>query len=198
MQEFLDQATWTHPPVSSEADGGNLLVEAVQGSDYWEKTYYGFQRDSGHALLAPVTGDGALEVTFKTSYDSLYDQAGLMIRTDESNWIKAGVEITDGEPHVGAVVTREYSDWSLSPVPEWAHTNVTIRASWTGNSVVLRARSEKAPWRTIRVAHLDITGSTRAGLYVAAPERAGLTVSFSRASFGPADESLHAQPAEQH
>lgn len=198
MQEFLNQATWTHPPVRSELDGGNLLVEAAQGSDYWEKTYYGFQRDSGHALLVPITGDGALEVTFKSSFDGPYDQAGLMIRTDESHWIKAGVEFTDEEPHVGAVVTREYSDWSQSAVPEWAHSDVTIRASWTGNSVVLRARREKEPWRTIRVAHLEITGSTKAGLYLAAPERAGLTVSFSRVSFGPVDDDLHAQPAALH
>lgn len=194
MQEFLTQATWTHPPVKSGLDGTNLLVEAVRGSDYWQKTHYGFQRDSGHALLVPVTGDGALEVTFTASYNRLYDQAGLMIRTDESHWLKAGVEITDDEPHVGAVVTREYSDWSQSPVPEWAGTDVTIRASWTGSSVILRARSDKAPWRTIRVAHLDITGSTRAGLYVASPEREGLTVSFSRVSFGPVDNDLHTQP----
>ena len=198
MQEFLNQAQWTHPPVRSESDGSSLVVEAAQGSDYWQKTHYGFQRDTGHALLVPVSGDGALEVTFKASYDRLYDQAGLMIRTDASNWLKAGIEITDGELHAGAVVTREYSDWSQSPVPEWAGTDVTIRASWTGNSVILRARSDKGPWRTIRVAHLDITDSTTAGLYLASPEREGLTVAFSRVSFGPVDADLHAQPAEQH
>ncbi len=37
---------------------------AVEGSDFWEKTLYGFQHDSGHALLAPWDDDAAIEVSF--------------------------------------------------------------------------------------------------------------------------------------
>jgi uncharacterized protein len=196
MQEFLDQARWTTPPVRSGRDGGKFVVEAAGGSDFWQETLYGFHRDSGHALLTPASSAGSLEVTFKASCDQLYDQAGLMIRTDQSNWIKTGIEITDGMLHVGAVVTRGQSDWSLSPVPERAQSDVTIRASWSENATTIRARTGKEPWRTIRVAPFEFTPSTSVGLYVASPERTGLTVSFSRASFGPADDSLHSQPAE--
>lgn len=54
-----------------------------------------------------------------------------MIRNEQSNWIKAGIEITDGMPHAAVVVTREQSDWSLCPVPEWSDAQVTMRTSWT-------------------------------------------------------------------
>ena len=30
-------------------------------------------------------------------YSTLYDQGGLMLRTDNRNWIKCGVEYVDGQ-----------------------------------------------------------------------------------------------------
>ena len=63
-----------------------------------------------------VTGDFTAEVTVDGRYEALYDQAGLMIRLSESNWIKAGVEYTDGEPYFSTVVTNDTSDWSLTGI----------------------------------------------------------------------------------
>ena len=62
----------------------------------------------------------AAEVCFVVDYGEQFDQAGLLVRADAHSWIKAGVEVSDGELQVGAVVTREASDWSLGPVPHWA------------------------------------------------------------------------------
>lgn len=44
---------WSNEPVSSRVVAGALVAEAAEGSDYWQKTMYGFQHDNGHALLAP-------------------------------------------------------------------------------------------------------------------------------------------------
>lgn len=197
MQDFVGGASWTTRPIHSGIARGNLEVEAAAGSDFWQETYYGFGRDSGHALLVPLRSQapaGSLEVTFRASFDQLYDQAGLMIRNSATEWIKAGVEISDGQPHVGAVVTHGRSDWSLGPVPEWAGTDVTMRASWDRGAIIVRAKSADGPWRTVRVAPLPVDSSTLAGLYLCAPEREGLRVSFSRAVIGAPDVALHAQP----
>lgn len=43
---------WSNEPVSSRTADGQLVAHAAKGSDYWEKTMYGFQHDNGHALLA--------------------------------------------------------------------------------------------------------------------------------------------------
>lgn len=197
MKDFIDSASWTTAPVMSATSGACFCVEAAAGSDFWQETHYAFARDSGHALLVPVgarAAAGSLEVTFRASFGQLYDQAGLMLRNNATNWIKAGVEISDGEPHVGAVVTLDRSDWSLSPVPGWANTDVTLRASWAGGAVTVRARSEDGPWQTLRLAPLPVSASTQAGLYVCAPEREGLSVTFSRVTFGTPDRDLHSQP----
>ena len=126
-----------------------------------------------------------------SAFEELYDQAGLFVRVDERTWIKAGVEMSDGLPQLGAVVTREQSDWSLAPVPEWSGRRVTIRASRNADAVALRARCESEPWRMIRLAPLPPDAQVAAGLFCCAPERSGLTVSFHDFTVGPADRSLH-------
>jgi regulation of enolase protein 1 (concanavalin A-like superfamily) len=188
---------WTRDPVAVRADADAIVVEAAEGSDFWRTTQYGFVHDDGHALLAPWPTDAAVEVSFDTStFDDLYDQAGLMLQVDAENWVKAGVELSDGVPHLGAVVTNRVSDWSLAPVPEWAGQVVTIRASRSGvegDAITLRARAGEGEWRTIRVAPFDANAAT-AGPMVCAPTRAGFEVRFTRWAFVPPDVDLHEDP----
>src|ERR1043166_99071 len=40
----------------------------------------------------PAAGDFTAELRVAARYEALYDQAGLMVRIDEANWVKAGVE----------------------------------------------------------------------------------------------------------
>lgn len=183
--------TWLNPPVAAVQDGTDLLVIARQGSDFWRTTSYGFVHDDGHALLTPFAPGTAVEVSFVADFTGLYDQAGVLVRVDEETWIKAGVEFSDGEPQLGAVVTHGTSDWSLSPVPQWAGREVTVRASRAGDAVTVRARPADGAWRTIRVAWLDPAAEAFAGLFCCAPDRAGLRVRFKRLATGPADSSLH-------
>lgn len=191
LEQQLRDGAWSTEPVSATLDGGSLRVEAHAKSDAWQTTSYGFVRDDAHALLTPFGEREAIEVSFVLDYDQAYDQAGIMIRVDAQNWIKAGVEISDGAPQVGAVVTRGKSDWSTAPVPEWIGREVTIRASRDGDAVTVRARVENEPWRLVRLAPLDPGATAQAGLYCCAPSRAGLVVTFTGHRRGAPDLSLH-------
>lgn len=182
---------WTHPPTSTREDGDALLVEAVEGSDAWRHTAYGFVHDSEHALLAPLPDGAAAEVDFALAYDGLFDQAGVFVRASDEAWLKAGVEVSDGLPQVGAVVTREVSDWSVAPVPDWSGRVVTVRVSRFGDALVVRARAEGEPWRLVRVAPFDVDVPLEAGPYCCAPSREGLVVRFLGWRITPADAALH-------
>ncbi|MEW2359847.1 DUF1349 domain-containing protein [Spirillospora sp. NPDC029432] len=186
-----NDGTWLNEPPAAARDGADLLMTAARGSDFWRTTSYGYDRDSGHALLAPLGPDAAAEVTFRADFTEQFDQAGLLLRLDERTWIKAGVEYADGLFQAGAVVTHDRSDWSTFPVPEWAGRAVTIRASRTGDAVTVRARAGDEPWRMLRVAPFPPGVPAAAGPYCCAPERDGLTVRFTRLAIGPPDESLH-------
>ncbi|MNI44607.1 hypothetical protein D3C73_989880 [compost metagenome] len=156
---------------------------------------YEFQHDNGHALLAEWREGTAVEVSFSAaSLTELYDQAGLMLWHSPTQWIKAGIELNDGVPNVGAVVTDDYSDWSLSPVPEWAAETVTIRASRLKDAVILRARAGTEPWRTLRVARFPYESAVQAGPMICAPTRAGLSATFTRWVSTLPDTDVHEEP----
>jgi uncharacterized protein len=190
-----NEGTWTTQPKSARSAGAGLVVEAMEGSDYWRRTLYGFEHDNGHALLAPFNSRYGSEVSFELAgLNALYDQAGLMVWAGPDEWIKAGVEINDGVPHIGAVVTRTSSDWSLSPVPDWRNGTVTVRVSQVHDAAVIRARLQRQSWRTIRVAPLFGDKPAQAGPFLCAPTRAGLEVRFLSWRRTPPDADLHSDP----
>ncbi len=192
MQQIAwESGRWLNPPPSHARDGDALLVTAERGSDFWRTTSYGYDRDSGHALLADLPAEAAVEVSFVAAFTDQFDQAGLLLRADERTWIKAGVEFADGVPQTGAVVTRDVSDWSTAPVPEWAGRTITIRASRSGDAVTIRARADDDPWQMLRVAPFPEGVPAQAGPYCCAPEREGLTVRFTHFATGAPDTSLH-------
>jgi hypothetical protein len=184
-------ARWLNEPPAWQLDGPDLLVAAAEGSDFWRTTSYGFVHDSGHALLTDLPVGAAVEVAFVAELPEQFDQAGVLVRAGEDTWIKAGLERSDGELQLGAVVTRGPSDWSLSPAPSWAGAVVTVRASRGPDAVTLRARCGGGPWQLVRLAPLSAAGPVGAGPLVSAPSRAGLTVRFTGFRRGPADASLH-------
>ena len=186
----LNQGQWLNPPTNVELTSQGLFVTATDHSDFWRTTSYGFIHNSGHALLNEFPQNTSVEASWVLDYDQQFDQAGLMIWSDEENWIKAGVEYADGAPQLGAVVTREVSDWSVAPVTDWMHKEVHLRMSRQDDALTIRARCA-GPWQLVRVAPLDPQRSWQAGLHLASPTRSGLTVRFTSRAVGPRDASLH-------
>jgi regulation of enolase protein 1 (concanavalin A-like superfamily) len=187
-----DAGRWTNQPASVREEGTDLLVTAVEGSDAWRTTSYGFVHDTEHALVVPLENGRAVEVDFVAEFSEQFDQAGVFLRADDRHWIKAGVEFVDGAPQVGAVVTWPNSDWSASPVPGWAGRTVTIRASRSGDAVTFRAGVD-GQLALIRLAPVPPDATLEAGPMVCAPTRAGLTVRFTGWRETAADASLHDQ-----
>jgi hypothetical protein len=179
---FLDGAQWLNPPPRAWTDAEGLHVETGERTDLWEETFYGFRRDGGHVLGAPVEGDFTGQVTFSGDYRELYDQAGCMLRIDAANWIKAGVEHSDGIANVSTVVTRNgRSDWSVIGVPGLAGPQ-TVRLSCIRGAVILHARRPEG-WRLMRLADFP-GGPALFGAMCCSPERAGFRAVFHEVRVG--------------
>ncbi len=187
------QMTWLNPPERVEARGDALEVTTRPKTDFWRATGYDFVHDDGHFLGTPLSGDGAIEVTFHGAFSQLYDQAGLMLRAGPDLWIKAGVEWSDGELLASAVVTRGMSDWSVAPLPAGsAGQAITIRASRAGDAVTLRyGVGEASSLRLLRVAYLPPEVALLGGPMCCSPTRGGLVVRFGPIRIGPKDAQLH-------
>lgn len=182
---------WTHEPAALAEDQGDLVVTAVEGSDAWRITSYGFVHDSEHALVVPFAVDTAVEVEFTAAFSAQFDQAGAFVRVSDERWVKAGVEFADGRPQVGAVVTDGMSDWSLAPVPEWADRRILVRVSRGTDALTVRAGIVGEPLQLVRVLPFASSLAAEAGPFVCAPTRAGLAVRLHAWRVVEADGSLH-------
>ncbi|QYH36327.1 DUF1349 domain-containing protein [Salinibacterium sp. M195] len=189
--ELMGTARWTTEPVAVEFSDETLRVTAAENSDAWRTTSYGFVHDTEHAFISPLPVDSAIEVSFVLDFSEQFDQAGLFVRESDSEWMKAGVEISDGAPQLGAVVTHGFSDWSVAPVAEWSGRTVTMRASRTGNAITVRARVDDDDFRLVRLAYFSPEANLEAGLYCCGATRAGLVVTFTGYRQTDADVSLH-------
>lgn len=191
MATGFDEGWWLNEPTVWRRESDSLLIVTDLESDLWRKTSYGFTHESGHGFLVDFADNSSVECTFDGDFSEQFDQAGLVLWADEANWIKCGVEYADGVFGIGAVVTREYSDWSTGPHPDWAGHPITVRMSRSNGAVTIRAKTPQSPWELVRLAPLDDNLSWSVGPYAASPTRAGLEVTFTNLTFGPADLTLH-------
>jgi uncharacterized protein len=181
---------WLNEPPVWEANKEKLRVVTGANTDFWRVTDYGFIRDNGHFYYEQRTGDFTLQARIDGKYQALYDQAGLMIRLDPFNWIKTGVEYTDGSPHLSAVVTREFSDWSLLPMQ--SASPVWLRLTRLNSAIRIQYSTNGISFSLLRLAYFPPSNDVLVGLMSCSPERAGFSVEFSEfAITEPVVRGLH-------
>lgn len=165
------------PPAWSDRDSV-ITIQSAHGSDFWRVTHYGFTHDNGHFYYQIREGDFQAEVKFSGDYNSLYDQAGLMLRLDEKNWMKCGIEFIEGVRHLSAVVTREFSDWALGiPLPT-SPRSLWLRLKRTGDAVEVLYALDGTNYQLLRIAYLPPSTSSQIGVMCASPEGTGFTATF--------------------
>lgn len=174
---MFETMQWFNPPAASEISGSRLAVRTAPKSDFWRVTHYGFTRDSGHFLYQEVQGDFTVEVRVDGKYRDLYDQAGLMLRVDAENWVKTGIEFFDGQQHTSAVVTREFSDWSVARLDGFP-PSLWLRVTRKAEAVEVFTSLDGQHYSLLRLAYLVPSAVTLVGIMCASPDGMGLDVTF--------------------
>jgi regulation of enolase protein 1 (concanavalin A-like superfamily) len=184
---------WLNEPAVWSGDDSALELCTDDKTDFWRETFYGFVRDNGHAFLCDVDDDFTASAVVLAAYEKLYDQAGLFLRIDERNWIKAGIEYTDGMMHFSVVVTREVSDWSVIPLPKAKPSDkVAVRMTRHGNAVRVQFAIGNAPWQLARLCPFA-KAAAKVGVMACSPERLGFRARFRDINIGAAiARDLHA------
>ena len=184
LQWYCEPAQWSLDPTKRV-----LRICPDANTDFWQRTHYGFEADSGHFLYLQAFGDFDLTTKVTSHPCHQYDQAGLMVRVSRSCWIKTSVEF---EPHeldrLGAVVTNaQYSDWSTQPLSKAVDT-VWLRVRIRAADCIVESSLDGNQWQQIRMAHLserDSTQSVSCGLYACSPKAAGYEAEFHFLTFVP-------------
>ena len=119
--QSLDKMQWFNEPTKWEIKNNSLTMNVTPQSDYWRISHYGFTVDDATFLYTMRGGEFEVKVKVTGDYTARFDQAGLMLRIDHENYIKAGIEFVDGKYNLSTVVTHHTSDWSIialdRPVP---------------------------------------------------------------------------------
>jgi len=176
MEEVYSLQWLNEPPKWTEGER-ILSLEAAPGTDFWRKTHDNAVRDNGHFWCRRVSGDFMADVEVSGEYGALYDQAGLMVRLGETTWLKCGVEYVDGVKYASVVVTRDFSDWSITEVagePESIH----FRVKREGGTFEVSYSLDGADYSMLRVAHLTDVETLAVGPMAAAPKGDGFSATF--------------------
>jgi regulation of enolase protein 1 (concanavalin A-like superfamily) len=168
---------WHNEPPSWKAVGDTITVRAGPKTDFWRKTHDGAVRDSGHFYFQEVSGDFVAEVGFRGEYRALYDQAGLMVRLDDSNWLKCGIEFFEGVQHASAVVTRDFSDWAVVALYE-APPKLWLRVVREGYTFTIYYSLDGAAYTMLRQAYLTHAPAVSVGVMCCAPTGDGFMTVF--------------------
>ena len=188
---MFERCLWLNEPARWSATDARLDVVTDDRTDFWRQTHYGFTRDTGHFFGAEVVGDFTAALRIRATYEALYDQAGLMVRVDAENWLKAGIELSDGVPMLGSVLTRDFSDWATGRF-EGDAADFWLRVTVAKGVVRLQASTDGVRWPLLRLAPFPVSPRYRVGPMCCTPERAGLAVGFSDFSIGPpTSRTLH-------
>ncbi|MFZ1641343.1 MAG: DUF1349 domain-containing protein [Candidatus Contendobacter sp.] len=143
---------WRNEPAHWQAHADEIFVTADPHTDFWRTTHYGLIRDNGHFYHQEATGDFQIDVQVGGEYAAPDDQAGLMLRLDERNWLQFSLQFVRGLMQISAVVTCEASDGSMLPLPD-SPPLAWLRLRRRGDGVELSFSRDGAAYTRVRLAY---------------------------------------------
>ena len=98
---------WHNEPEEWSQHRTTVMLRVPPGTDFWRKTRTDEVVDNAPFYYLEVEGDFEVRVKVKANYDNPDDQAGIMVREDEENWVKLGIQMVGDVPHMCATITHD-------------------------------------------------------------------------------------------
>lgn len=175
--QTLEKMQWFNEPEKWSVENQALSMFVTPKSDYWRISHYGFTVDDAPFYYALYGGEFEVKVKITGDYKNRFDQAGLMLRIDEQNYIKAGIEFVDGVYNLSTVVTHKTSDWSVialeKPVPF-----IWIKAVRRLDAVEVFYSFDDKTYTMMRNAWMQDNTPMMVGVMGACPDGDGFNVKF--------------------
>lgn len=179
--QTLEKMTWYNEPAKWAVSDGALLMEVTPKSDYWRISHYGFTVDDAPFYYATYGGEFEAKVKITGDYQARFDQAGLMVRIDHENYIKAGIEYVGGKYNLSVVVTHTTSDWSVITLDKPVES-VWIKAVRRCDAVEVFYSFDDKEYVMMRNAWLKDNTPVMVGMMGACPDGDGFNVRFDNFS----------------
>ncbi len=187
MTYNLKEAKWFNKPKNSTITDRQVEITTDPGTDFWQRTYYGFQNDNAHVLYLPLEEPYftfSFKVTFETS--KLFDQCGVTIYQNSDNWVKAGIEYKDESiGWMGSVVTNHgYSDWATTEVSGQIKI-LWYRLSRRESDYLIETSVDGKTYQQMRIFHLfEGAGEVNVGMLACSPLENSFKAVFTEIELG--------------
>ncbi|KAJ5823034.1 hypothetical protein N7447_005374 [Penicillium robsamsonii] len=170
--------------VPSDATGtppAEFVINAPASTDIWAKPPSTF-RFSAPILYKsiPLKSFKRIRVAFNGLWEKNYDQGGVILVLNTADggqkWVKSGIELTHGRPHLSVVAKDNWADWSLLPVPSGGGAATIELVKEKDNSlwIYLVEGLQKSPIREVTwVFEEENVKDLWVGLYAARPSSEG-------------------------
>lgn len=185
--KFLkDKLFWVNEPKAYMIEDNKIVINTEARTDFWQRTYYGFQNDNAPALLMK-TNEQYFSFLVKTEFDSKhrFDQCGVIIYQNSDSWIKASIEYENEEfQRMGSVVTNlGYSDWATTDIPA-SQTFMYYRLSRRKSDFCIENSYDGINYKQMRIAHLfEGEDEIQIGTYACSPEESSFNATFTNIKF---------------
>lgn len=181
MAQQLEKMQWYNEPQKWQIKDNALVMQVTPKSDYWRISHYGFTVDDAPFYYTTYGGEFEAKVKLTGDYKVRFDQMGLMIRIDQKNYIKTGVEFVDGKFNISTVVTNQKSDWSVS-ILEKVPPFVWIKAIRRLDAIEIYYSLDDKNYVMTRNAPLADNTPVMVGLMAACPDGDGFAAKFEHFS----------------
>ena len=192
-QVNLEDFYWINKPETFNINNDSLCIQTEAKTDFWQRTYYGFQHDNAPAYLVEEVDDFTFTVKAEFEYLNQYDQCGIILYRDSENWIKASIELeNDLIARLGSVVTNlGYSDWATNDISSEIK-EMWYRLSRRGQDFFIEYSEDGVDFIQMRILHMhkSIT-KARFGVYACSPLNSSFEVTFSEIKIDPCSWELH-------
>jgi len=179
--QSLEKMQWYNEPEKWQVKDNKLIMQVTPKSDYWRISHYGFTVDDAPFYYSTYGGEFEAKVKLIGDYKVRFDQMGLMIRIDQKNYIKTGVEFVDGKFNISTVVTNQKSDWSVTPLDK-APPFIWIKAIRRLDAVEIYYSLDDKNYIMTRNAPLQDNSPVMIGLMAACPDGNGFEARFENFS----------------
>lgn len=176
--QTLEKMNWFNEPAQWSVSGNRLTMSVTPKSDYWRISHYGFTVDDAPFYYGEYGGEFEAKVKISGDYRVRFDQAGMMIRIDHENYIKAGIEYVDGKYNLSTVVTHHTSDWSVIALDKPVDF-IWIKAVRRLDAVEIFYSFDDKEYIMMRNAWMEANRPVKVGMMGACPDGEGFSVTFS-------------------
>lgn len=201
------QFEWLNEPPEWRDDSSRLTIRTAPLTDFWRRTFEEHSPeghvvlDSGHVYYEMVEGDFRVTTKVLGDYKDQYDQAGLMVRQDEENWIKYCPEVIQGlwaerYPYrmgsicLGCAYTYQgRSEWSILPEFPENPEAFWLRITREKRTFLVDFSLDGRDFKLVKLLSFPDAPPLMVGRFAASPTGAGFTATFEEYLVGPVEWS---------